>query len=389
MFLLFQTHSPAPDAFNEEEYALIIKVLLADVAGFEARSEADRRAYICDMHTSRRSQSVLHITIPEVANMIGLLSKLSASERNAHRMIVIAKNHHLRMQVMRRFSRDGDTAWMNLLIILSAFENKDETALELIDIVCSDGKVHSRELFVPVMEKLHPSIRKRALWIMMHMEDDDDDDDGGGSEHTLNYVMIDWPCKEDVEFIVSVVGQLTEHQDKFKFIQCMLGKLCPYTNRAVEIDKDAYEMIIVPIVNAIHPTFQVRVLFLLIETMDIVPSMLVRDICHDFSLGDDDASLIHHYVNIHTKLCQSNHLRGIPNAIRDAGKKLRQLAIDCPDIKIDKESAALGCVICFENVRRVRFEPCGHFICCVGCCSRIKACPTCRTSIQSVGACFT
>ncbi len=47
-----------------------------------------------------------------------------------------------------------------------------------------------------------------------------------------------------------------------------------------------------------------------------------------------------------------------------------------------KESAdQKQCAICFDADRSIRFEPCGHVVCCVGCSGGVVDCPTCRVPI--------
>lgn len=39
------------------------------------------------------------------------------------------------------------------------------------------------------------------------------------------------------------------------------------------------------------------------------------------------------------------------------------------------------CRICLDRARRIAFQPCGHFVCCVECSSPLSACPSCRAVI--------
>lgn len=40
------------------------------------------------------------------------------------------------------------------------------------------------------------------------------------------------------------------------------------------------------------------------------------------------------------------------------------------------------CIVCFKRKRKIVFCPCGHYICCDECASKVDNCPTCRIKIQ-------
>ena len=52
--------------------------------------------------------------------------------------------------------------------------------------------------------------------------------------------------------------------------------------------------------------------------------------------------------------------------------------------EIDRAEQISICKICLNNERDVTIVPCGHFVCCHSCCSSLRQCPICRTTISSI-----
>ena len=42
------------------------------------------------------------------------------------------------------------------------------------------------------------------------------------------------------------------------------------------------------------------------------------------------------------------------------------------------------CVICLDTTKDSVFNPCGHYVCCKTCASKVKKCPICRTECLSI-----
>ena len=115
-------------------------------------------------------------------------------------------------------------------------------------------------------------------------------------------------------------------------------------------------------------------------------------------------NIIHHNNNIMIDNMMNNimnHHNNIPNInvnINDNGANdgandngANECANECAnDNDIDNDRAntrpneSLKCIICLTNSRVIRFDPCGHLICC-DTCSRhpsLITCPTCRVRIE-------
>ena len=58
--------------------------------------------------------------------------------------------------------------------------------------------------------------------------------------------------------------------------------------------------------------------------------------------------------------------------------------VNINDIEENGSIRSLKCIICLENNREIRFNPCGHLICCQTCAwhPTLLSCPTCRAHIQ-------
>ena len=52
--------------------------------------------------------------------------------------------------------------------------------------------------------------------------------------------------------------------------------------------------------------------------------------------------------------------------------------------EFDRAEQISICKICLNNERDVTIVPCGHFVCCHSCCSSLRQCPICRTTISSI-----
>ena len=62
------------------------------------------------------------------------------------------------------------------------------------------------------------------------------------------------------------------------------------------------------------------------------------------------------------------------------------LDVFCEDIKTDVEDEQ--CVICTINKKRIKYNPCNHYVCCCSCDIKLKSqdyqyrCPMCRSNIM-------
>lgn len=54
------------------------------------------------------------------------------------------------------------------------------------------------------------------------------------------------------------------------------------------------------------------------------------------------------------------------------------------DVKVFDVSDTPECVVCMENTKDYVFIPCGHFCSCAACTEKLKECPICRSSIDSL-----
>jgi baculoviral IAP repeat-containing protein 7/8 len=51
------------------------------------------------------------------------------------------------------------------------------------------------------------------------------------------------------------------------------------------------------------------------------------------------------------------------------------------DIKINNNNTEKNCVICYSQEKKIIFLPCGHYVACEQCSSKITNCPMCRKDI--------
>ena len=49
--------------------------------------------------------------------------------------------------------------------------------------------------------------------------------------------------------------------------------------------------------------------------------------------------------------------------------------------KLRRQHSRQECVVCWDNKRDVKFQPCGHVVCCVNCGINVAKCPYCREKI--------
>lgn len=62
--------------------------------------------------------------------------------------------------------------------------------------------------------------------------------------------------------------------------------------------------------------------------------------------------------------------------------KIKEKTISILEDRLEVCNLQTECCICFQDKKSIVFLPCGHFICCLQCSSRIEKCPMCKTKIE-------
>lgn len=105
----------------------------------------------------------------------------------------------------------------------------------------------------------------------------------------------------------------------------------------------------------------------------------IRAVDRKFSVHPEDIRLIRRGSSYFYSIGTRNLVTlddGIPIPSQEIKNMIKKV--------FNTEDPESDCLVCMCEAKDSVFNPCGHFVCCVGCSNKLDKCPMCRTLVLSI-----
>lgn len=218
------------------------------------------------------------------------------------------------------------------------------------------------------------------------------------------YLLFDWPCAADVNWIYNVASLLKD-EHVATFVGQLMREYVPVQKRAVTLRQ--IEQHFVPIVARVSSrTYRYLLSGAMIDTLHHVTDAMHRAFEQVVLEGDPNGCIdqVHvrlaQLVQMHNHAFESASNRALVSAMKPIVPAAAIVDEELPteetnavthERAVKSELAVLACVMCYKNKIRVSFQPCGHAMSCHACYLKLpqpKLCPNCRVPIADMHGVF-